>query len=506
MIPLYDATSRRLKNLTYGQNGHMLSSIALHDLIAGNQDNNAILNFGCIRCPDVASETLSWALAAINAYRAYRRDLFLSTAAAVWNQINDGCVITADDASKGSHPIKTVTLPAQCNGTSVVGGVFLYGTNPTNLGVNIHTIGAFMTLSSLLFEATGNGTYSDSAGQSFEFIRSHLYDGNIIHDRIDLATCMQMDLQSSNSGFVIEGLSVYADTTSNGPASDLLKNLIPSAMKYAQWTGSDGIVFETTSATSTGNKGTYIRGLHEAWSRLDKNSDLAKLIQSYVLVQYNALLDLAKSPSDDFYSPGWEGPQATELLPSGQYFAASVLNSALSMTNNGTVTGSSTDSPSATHSGLASETSALQSHHISTGVIVGATIGGVAFLAVLMAFLVFLFLRQRNPRGRGVFTTAKANQSLDGCYDALEPSEPVAMQVTPYPLTSTTLVSSSLPLIKGSTNSISTPPASSSSRVQEDVNQESIPELLQRLNRAMAQVTGDSPINIPYEKFQPVRH
>ncbi|CAL1698304.1 unnamed protein product [Somion occarium] len=115
--------------------------------------------------------------------------------------------------------------------------------------------------------------------------------------------------------------------------------------------------------------GTYIRGLHEAWSRLDKNSDLAKLIQSYILVQYNALLDLVKSPNDNFYSSGWKGLQVTRLLPSGQYFGASVLNSALAMTNNGTVTGSSMDSPSATHSGLASETSAIQSHHIDTGVI-----------------------------------------------------------------------------------------------------------------------------------------
>ncbi|CAL1698229.1 unnamed protein product [Somion occarium] len=483
MIPLYDATSGRLNNLTYGQNGHMLSSIALHDLIAGNQDNN--LDFGCIRCPDVASETLSWALAAINAYRAYGRDLFLSTATAVWNQINDGCVITADDATKGSHPIKNVTLPARCNGTSVVGGVFLYGTNPMNLWVNVDTIGAFMTLSSLLFEATSNGTYSNSAGQSFQFIRSHLYDGNIIRDRIDLATCTQIDLQSSNSGFVIEGLSVYVNTTSNGPASDLLKNLIPSAMKFAQWTGSDGIVFETNGATETANKGTYIRGLHEAWSRLDKNSDPAKLIQSYILVQYNALLDLAKSPNDNFYSPGWEGPQATQLLPSGQYFAASVLNSALAMTDNDTATGSSTDSTSSTNSAPPSETSALQSHHVSTGVIVGATIGGVAFLAIVTALLVFLFLHRRDRRDRGVFIIDEAKSSLDGHYDTLVPWEPVAMQATPYPLTSTTLVSSSLSLIKDSTNSIPTP---------------------SRLNHAMAQVASDSPVNVPYKKFRPVGH
>lgn len=83
---------------------------------------------------------------------------------------------------------------------------------------------------------------------------------------------------------------------------------------------------------------------------MDKGSDLAQLIQSYVTVQvsrkhdivpfiemlnifnqYNTLLDLVKSPNADFYSPRWQGPSATKFIPWGQFTAANVMNAALSM-------------------------------------------------------------------------------------------------------------------------------------------------------------------------------
>ena len=105
--------------------------------------------------------------------------------------------------------------------------------------------------------------------------------------------------------------------------------------------------------------GTYIRGLYEAWSRMDKSSDLAKLIETYVTVQvsydnllflctiniglvrctviitqFNALHDLAKSPNHDWYSSRWSGPYADSLFTPGQYIASNVLNAALSIAYN----------------------------------------------------------------------------------------------------------------------------------------------------------------------------
>lgn len=38
-------------------------------------------------------------------------------AVAVWNQVNSGCVITADIASSGVMTGKNVTVPGQCDGS-----------------------------------------------------------------------------------------------------------------------------------------------------------------------------------------------------------------------------------------------------------------------------------------------------------------------------------------------------------------------------------------------------
>ncbi len=89
----------------------------------------------------------------------------------------------------------------------------------------------------------------------------------------------------------------------------------------------------------------FIRGLFEAWSRMDQTSSTARLVESYVIVQvspsypgswacadlwstqYNALLDLASNRSN-LYSPLWHGPPATALTPQGQLAALDTLNSA----------------------------------------------------------------------------------------------------------------------------------------------------------------------------------
>ena len=61
----------------------------------------------------------AWAIAAANAYRTYADTRWLNMAVAVWNAVNDGCVITANVASSGSIPIKNVTVPAECNGSTL---------------------------------------------------------------------------------------------------------------------------------------------------------------------------------------------------------------------------------------------------------------------------------------------------------------------------------------------------------------------------------------------------
>ncbi|KAK7688550.1 hypothetical protein QCA50_008088 [Cerrena zonata] len=353
VTPLFSSASGRAANLTFGQNGHMLSSISLHDFYVSSQVNNGIVTQWLGDNVDgFEGGTKTWAVAAANAYRAYGDSTWLNMAVSVWNQVNGGCSITTGVATSGVMTGKNVTVPGQCNGKTTVGGMFLYGSNPTSLLVNMDTLGGFMSLSALLFEATGNPIYGTATETAFEFARAHLFDGQVIIDGIDLSTCSVVaGGQSSGCGFVIESLSIYLNKTTDQSASDFLKTLIPTAIKFPGFTSSNGVISEGPTVdqaegfgdynAETANKAIFIRGLHEAWSRMAKDSNLAQLIQSYVIVQYNALLDLAKSPDNEFYSPRWQGPPATKFIPWGQYTASNVMNAALSMSlTNTTLTGS----------------------------------------------------------------------------------------------------------------------------------------------------------------------
>lgn len=79
----------------------------------------------------------------------------------------------------------------------------------------------YSRLSGLLYEATDNQTYANSAQQSFKFIRELLYDGSLVQDRIDLGTCEWIDLQSSNSGYAVEAVSIYTSKANDSDASIL---------------------------------------------------------------------------------------------------------------------------------------------------------------------------------------------------------------------------------------------------------------------------------------------
>jgi hypothetical protein len=74
----------------------------------------------------------------------------------------------------------------------------------------------------------------------------------------------------------------------------------------------------------------FVRSLRELWART-QNKNLQQLIEAYILVQHNALLDLATVPGKNTYSSSWIGPPVSELLPWGQVAALDVLNSAFSI-------------------------------------------------------------------------------------------------------------------------------------------------------------------------------
>ncbi|KAI0074074.1 hypothetical protein K474DRAFT_1710153 [Panus rudis PR-1116 ss-1] len=404
IAPLFNASSGQIDALEYTQSANLLCAIANHDFIAGNKKNEGTsanhlettfqIHPGYFEPPN-------WALAAIYAYRAYGEQYLLNIATSVWDQTSVYMVTQADiNGDTGTHPKKNTTFLASCDGATNVGAVFYLVDNDLNVDVNGATIGGFMALSAHLYEATKDNKYGDAAELSAAFIKNHLYNGTIIMDTITLAGCANNGLSVTyNSGFFIEGLSVYANVTGNSTWTAFLNNLIATTIKFPTWTGVDGVITEgakspsdaATNGFGQALKGIFIRGLYEAWSRSVPNSDVANLIKSF----YNSLLDLARDEKTNFYSPDWKGPPPTSLLPWGQLAAIDTLNAALGMGPNA----SSTSGPTATAiqpgktNGVGDAASGANKPN--AGLIAGVTVGAVVLLLVVIGVVVFILRRRR---------------------------------------------------------------------------------------------------------------
>ncbi|EKM60794.1 uncharacterized protein PHACADRAFT_179974 [Phanerochaete carnosa HHB-10118-sp] len=356
------------------------------DLIAGLLDRHAYRK----GYNPVAAQ---YALAAAVAYNSLP---LMSYAVATWGQLSE-YMVTLEDAASGSHPMRVTSIASTCNGLTTAGGVF-YLTNQTVTTVNVETLG----LSSYLATATGNQTYAAAAELSAEFIWNHLYNGTIILDGIDLHSCnVSSGVLSYNSGHTIEGL---ADISSRDqtwvprPLSMVLR--VKSDLCTEDHPSDEVDLAEVVKWTSTRPMKTFIiRGLSTAWNRSDPSSDMAKLIEAYVTVQYNVLLDLATYPGMNEYSSAWSGPPTSSLLPWGQLCALEAMRSeyafalrspdlAASATNTAQGTAATNTSP-----GLPSVPASRTSR---SHAIIVATVGGVVLLLVVIA--AFLFCHKRHKR------------------------------------------------------------------------------------------------------------
>ena len=68
----------------------------------------------------------TWGLAAVYAYRAYHEQSFLDSAISIWQQFTP-LVVTVEDASNGSHAMRTIAFRSQCN-------------NRTSVAINLRSI------------------------------------------------------------------------------------------------------------------------------------------------------------------------------------------------------------------------------------------------------------------------------------------------------------------------------------------------------------------------------
>ncbi|KAI0083420.1 hypothetical protein BDY19DRAFT_978567, partial [Irpex rosettiformis] len=145
-------------------------------------------------------------------------------------------------------------------------------------------------------------------------------------------------------------------------------------------------------------KAILVRGLLQAYIRTQNSTDQANFISSFITVQLNALLDLASIPETNQYSPRWEGPPPSSLLPWGQLAAIDVLVSAVGLTgypNSSVVESAAAAAPLSTSSIGSSNPSSSQT--ISSGVIGGIVAGTLSIFLALLAILLHL-QRKRHRR------------------------------------------------------------------------------------------------------------
>ncbi|KAK0238387.1 endo-1,6-alpha-mannosidase [Armillaria nabsnona] len=323
ILPQLNSATGGFNGIGYWQSGNVFSVMAIQDWLAHTTKNKALVEdnlelvwglwdnydqFGTMtmRCGGPKQQYTPTGLTAIA--RCFNMQLTLGLTLRIRPDDHLSSALTAGQASAGASPSKSVSLVATCEGKSMVGGVF-WRPAEDDPGMNSITTG----LSAFLADITGDSKYTNAAIQSARWMQGLQINSNgILLDSINGHDCSRSPatwLFTYNSGKFIEGLSVLANVTKDDTWSNLLVNVVASAVKSSAWQGSDGIITEGASPSSNndgvGFKAIFIRGLLEAWNRNPLYDGLRILIHSYVDVQYNALLTQVANGGS--YSSNWHG-------------------------------------------------------------------------------------------------------------------------------------------------------------------------------------------------------
>ncbi|RDX51561.1 endo-1,6-alpha-mannosidase [Lentinus brumalis] len=252
-----------------------------------------------------------WGTASYYAYRAYGDRNLLQHAIDTWSAVSP-YQVTSGQASSGSTPAKNYAIQGSCNGVTNAGAVFWRPTTDDD-NMNSVTTGLFLTLSAYLAKETGQSQYTNAAIAASNWIRNaNTNANNIVLDTIHARDCSRSDagwLFTYNSGKYIEGTNVLASVTGDSSWTTKMIQVAAAAMKNGPWQGSNGVITEGASPNSQNDgvyfKSSYVRALNEVFMTTN-NAALGTLIHSYLVVQYNAILELAANGST--YSSSWAGP------------------------------------------------------------------------------------------------------------------------------------------------------------------------------------------------------
>ncbi|KAF7332869.1 Glycoside hydrolase family 76 protein [Mycena venus] len=240
----------------------------------------------------------------------------------------------------------------------------------------------------MLAEITSDPVYLQAATESADFIHSQLYSvQNIVQQYIYASassTHQQCEVQvvnvdPTNSGLMLEGLSILSSITKNASTQNLLSDLIMAVIPFTGWQGNDGIV----AADQEGGNMNLLQGLGTVYTRNSTNSTMRQYIGDYISVQFNAVIDLATSSGTNIYARSWTGPPSAVFSGKNQTTAIGALISALAVEFATSASTNPAPSPKSRK--------------------VAATVGGIVGVLTIAALgltLVWFYLR-RKGRSRG---------------------------------------------------------------------------------------------------------
>uniref|UniRef100_A0A0W0F701 Glycoside hydrolase family 76 protein n=1 Tax=Moniliophthora roreri TaxID=221103 RepID=A0A0W0F701_MONRR len=407
-------------------------------------DGECLKSLADILPPNAMSKAfyyLAHGYAAARAYVAYKDQVFLSAAEKSWNHGRNDTVSKAESIQA-------------CNNTSIAGG-----TKDFTGRIAGPETGMYFILSSLLAEATPNTTYLDAAKESALLIQTHLYSNGLVADSLGSSSCEASTEQAGDvrtTAYMIEGLTIFNSISPD----DTFRSMIPEAISIAtnrvpDWQQTNGIM-KNSIYVGTGSDPYLVRALRSTYDRIQISPDLRDLIQDFIGVQYNAVLDLATSNGSNVYAPDWNGPAASTFDAFGQTSAGVALIAGISLGIEPSST-TTTSLPPTTSTNEVNNDGSPPPRSMNAGIIAGAVVGAVVGAAILAALVFFLLRQHRRRHERISFTDSEFIAT---------PFNPDPTSFTPTPFNATGGKPLPVPLSKNhqaAAASINTGTASSSS-------------------------------------------
>ncbi|KAF7316056.1 Glycoside hydrolase family 76 protein [Mycena indigotica] len=383
--------------------------------------------------PILLHDTLNYGYAAVQAYVTYKDPVFLEYAIGVWNISNQYTLSQADiDAGRQKSGLKNFDLAQTCHGKTMAGGTFGI-TAVSDPSIDALPTGHFAILSALLASSTSEPRYLAAAQLSTAFMLSHwLNPQNVMLDymsgRSNDSCSTDASLQPYDSGMAIEALAILIDITHDPAYQRSLNTLIEAATTSTVWQGANGVI-ANRAHSNTGDL-FLVRGLSAAYSRNVTTPPLKEYIKAYLAVQYNAVLDLARSSGPDNNNYGlWIGPAATSFASFVQTAALGVLVAGIGLHNEtqaeppscpvilstAMTGGGGGSTPSlASPTSISSTTTASAPHHGSRiGAVAGVTVAAIFVVALLCAGCMFWIRRRQWQRQQRNSDALSVSPSID---------------------------------------------------------------------------------------------